>query len=652
MRRLLCLACALLLGAPVLARAAGPPAWVREVSATQIAADGAPAVVLLDELVVNVSADGRAKSARRFAVRVLDRSGRDAAAIRGVYLTGSGKIRHVRGWILRASGAVRDLGDRDAVDMAVVNNDVYNEVRIRALAPGDDMAPGDIFAAEIESEDRLLFAQFEWAMQDRWPASVMRRRLILAPGWDARGVVFNGPALEPQRVGQTFTWEARGVPALPREPAMPPASDLAPRVAVSLFGPASAPAPGQFERWGEVSAWLYRLSDGASQPSPAIAAKARELTASASTDLERARLIGTYAQRIQYVSIQTGIGRGGGYQPRPASLVMERNYGDCKDKAGLMRAMLASVGITSHLVTIYSGDRNYVRPEWPSPQQFNHVIVGISLPALDASSSAVFEHPQLGRLLAFDPTDEHTPFGALPVDEQGSLALVVAASGGELVRMPVTRDAGNAIDRTIEGRLDVQGTLKAEVRERFTGAFARRVRAQHRTTDAAGFRRDVQQRIGSAVARTLVGELVTSDDAASNTFTIETDFTAPTYAQAQGKLLLVRPPFELGGRLEIPHAASRRTPLLLEGRLVTERVRLQVPAGFMIEEVPEGVTLSGPFGLYELRYSVEGSALIAQRTFEVKLQKVAPPDYAALTRFFAQVRAADVAPAVLAAKRP
>jgi transglutaminase-like putative cysteine protease len=47
--------------------------------------------------------------------------------------------------------------------------------------------------------------------------------------------------------------------------------------------------------------------------------------------------------------------------------VLARNYGDCKDKAALMRALLKAAGIDSYAVIIYSGDRHFVRPEWPGP---------------------------------------------------------------------------------------------------------------------------------------------------------------------------------------------------------------------------------------------------------------------------------------------
>lgn len=627
------------------AGAADAPAWVKDAVVDRRRED-ASAVILLDEQTLTVSGDGKTRTTRRYVARVNDRSGRAAAAIREIYITGSGRIRQVRGWILSADGRVRELGDRVAVDVALVNNDVFNDVRARVLAAGDDLAPGDVFAAEIESEDRLLFAQLEWQMQHSWPARSVRRSLTLPAGWQAKAVVFNAAAIEPTRTGATLTWELRGLAALPLEPAMPPVSDLAPRVAVSLYGPPDAPAPGQFERWEQVASWLHALADNTSQAPESVAAKAREITASAANDFERARAIGVYAQRVQYVSIQTGLGRGGGYQPRAPALVLERNYGDCKDKAGLMRAMLAAVGIRSQLVSIYAGDRNYVRAEWPSPQQFNHAIIAISLTEVPAGTPAALEHAVLGKLVVFDPTDEHTVFGELPLHEQGSLALLVTASGGTLMKMPVAPADRHAVERTFEGEIDAAGDLTAVLRQRFSGESGRSARAERNGIDGAAYRALVERRIGARLSRAVVGTLSAADDRMSGAFAVDAELTVKGFGQAQGNLLLLALPFG-GGSEDIPADTKRRTAVLLEPRTVIETHRLKLPPGYGVDELPETVSLVTPFGRFELAYSGEGEILVARRTLRLPLQKIEPTDYAALAQFFSRIRAADAVPALL-----
>jgi hypothetical protein len=640
------IACVLALASP--ASAATLPAWAREVVTASAGAATADAVVLIDHVEVAIGTDGKMRTTRRYAALVRDRAGRDAAALRAVYLPGSGSVKTIRAWIAKGN-AVRDVDGRAIIDTALVNNDVYNEVRMRGVSAADAVTDGETFVAELESEEQLLFSQFEWQMQHEWPTRLLRRTLALPPGWRATSVVFNAPPMEPRQDGTGLVWERRDVSALPDEPAMPPFSDVAPRLAVSVFAPGPTRAPGQFDSWQTVAQWLHGLSDGSSAATAAVAAKARELTQGTTSDFDRAAAIARYAQRVQYISIQTGVGRGGGYQPRPASLVIERNYGDCKDKASLMRALLAAAGIPSYLVSLYSGDRGYVHAEWPSPQQFNHAIIAIALRGPTDRGASTIDHPTLGSLVIFDPTDEHTPFGELPIDEQGSLALVVHPQSTALVRLPLLPAERHATDRTVNGVLAPDGTLTASVRERYTGASATRARALRNGLHAEDYRALLARRLAAAIPRvrvtTIAPPVETSPDQ-SLAFEVE----ASGFAQDSGGLVLVPMPFDSGTLLQIPAAADRKTAVLLEPRLISESVRLQLPAGLAADEVQKPVRIESPFGRYSLELTAVTGALQAKRRLEIPLRRIEPAELAAAREFFERVRRADTDVIVLTRK--
>ena len=69
-----------------------------------------------------------------------------------------------------------------------------------------------------------------------------------------------------------------------------------------------------------------------------------------------------------------------------------------------MRSLLAAVGVESYPVAIFSGNRRYVRPDWPSPQQFNHVIIAVRSSG-ELEAPAVASAGDWGKLLLFDPTE-------------------------------------------------------------------------------------------------------------------------------------------------------------------------------------------------------------------------------------------------------
>ena len=227
----------------------------------------------------------------------------------------------------------------------------------------------------------------------------------LPQGWRAETITFNHSKIEPTMNGNSYTWELRNLPPIEVEPSSPRISKLVTNIAVNIFAPAGkATMLRSYSTWKDVSRYTSELNDSQAAFNEPMAAKARELTVSAKNEFERIQAVGRYAQSVNYISIQIDLGKGGGYRPHLAADVFAKNYGDCKDKANLMRAMLKSLGIESYPVVIYSGDPNRVQPEWPSPQQFNHCIIAVKVG--DATEAAtVIKHPQLGRLMIFDPTD-------------------------------------------------------------------------------------------------------------------------------------------------------------------------------------------------------------------------------------------------------
>lgn len=644
------LAFAVLLVAAALPTAAAPlPAWARDVLAAGGGSADAPALILLDQVDVTVTPDGRMRTMRRYAVQVRERGATGAAMLRAVYIPGSGSVRQQRGWIVRET-SVRDLNDDAIVDAALVNNDVYNDVRVRAISGAGQIVVGETFVAELETDEALLFSQFDWDMQAEWPAVTLRRVLTLPPGWRMTSQVFNGEVPEPRTQANTHVWERTSVEGIPDEPSMPPYSDVVPRVAISMFGPDATRVPGQFSSWQDVARWLHALSDAASAGTPALAARAAEIVKGAQSPYDKAAAIARYVQRIQYISIQTGIGRGGGYQPRKASLVLERGYGDCKDKAALMRAMLAAVGIPSALVTLYSGDRSYVRDAWTSPQQFNHAIIAIGLPASTERSLPVAHHPALGSLVFFDPTDEFTPFGELPLTEQGSLALIVHPETSALTPLPSAPQDTHKTDRTVTGVILDSGNLTATVHERYTGHMATIARARRGSLSPDDYQEVLASRLGAAIPRVKVSGITVPGDAAADE-ELSLAVEAPGFAQKAGALVLVPLPFDTAIVPQLPAAANRKTGVSLEPRAAVDSVTLRVPAGLDVDGPPPSVRLESPFGRYQLDVVLRDGTLQATRRLEIPLQRLAPAQLAEARAFFEKIRRADGDVVVLAAKR-
>ncbi len=649
MTRLIVLACVLTLAACIPATAAERvPDWLRTVAAVPAAAGSSTAAagdatVLLDETTVTIAPDGRLTIEQRYAARIHSADGKASARARAVYLTDSDRVRAARGWLLGGEKA-SELQAADIVDVAASFDDVYNEVRVRALDASARATPGVVFGAEISVESRSILLQFEWSLQDRAAVDLARRTLRLPAGWTATSVTFNHAPLTPTVSGGAYTWHVRDLPEIRAEAMAPALSDLAPRLAISVH-PASG-APGvTFRTWSDVSAWAASLADLSAAIEPAVVAKATELTASAGTEAGKIAAIARYVQGLQYISIQTGMGRGGGYRPRAPGLVLARGYGDCKDKANLMRALLSAVGIRSHLVLIYSGDRRYVRRDWPSPQQFNHCIIAIAL--TEASPAwTTLAHPEAGRVLFFDPTDPHGALGDLPDSEQGSLALLALPGGSDLVAAP-TNAAELEGDHTIEATLLSGGRLSGRVSLTWRGQAAVDARARLTTLSATEFRDVLEARFRQLLPGAEVRQVETRDDRALRAVTVTFQIEAPSVARSLGGLVVVTP--VSAAVLTLPELDSdpRRHPIDLTGYRYRERVRIALPGGFAVDELPAPVALERSAGKYARQWRVEGGRLESERTLDLAEVRLPAGSAAEVRAFTREVREADAQPIVL-----
>ena len=631
------------------------PAWLRQAAAGNTASGYekiVPAVVLLSERDVRVEEDGKITTTERLAVKILTNEGRTAAVGSVGYVTDTGKVRDMRAWVLRSSGAVKKFSKDEVLDLAAAPNDVFNEVRVKVISGRDEVEVGAVFGCEWTSEERSVFTQFDWQFQERLPALLSRFTISLPPGWRAEGVTLNHSKIEASITGSAYTWELRDLPYIEDEPASPEVTTIAPRLAVSYFPPAGGKGGigRAFNDWRDVSRWLTELSDSQAGIDDALATKARQLTANAKTELDRIKAVGRYAQSVNYVAIQTGIGRGGGYRPHSSIDVFAKSYGDCKDKANLMRAMLKAIGIQSYLVSIYSGDPTFVREEWPSPQQFNHCIIAVKL--ADATQAAtVINHPSLGRLLIFDPTDDNTPVGDLPSHEQGSFALIVAGDAGALMRMPTTPPEANLLERRADVVLSPDGSITASVHEQAAGQSAVAQRGELRSRSRADYVKLIERWVTRGAEGARVSKVEPQDNSADGGFGLDVNFTSMSYGQVmQGRLLVFKPAIVSRRESLFLTGATRKYPIVLGSSAYAETVSVKLPSGFEVDELPDAIKLDTPFGTYATTYAVKDGQLQFTRSLIVRGATISASDYPKVRAFYERIRVAEQSPVVLARK--
>ncbi|MGH9880179.1 MAG: transglutaminase-like domain-containing protein, partial [Pyrinomonadaceae bacterium] len=522
--------------------------------------------------------------------------------------------------------------------------------RVKRIVAKEDAEAGSVFGFQVISERRPFFHQSTWFFQESAPVISSRFTLILPTGWVAKGLTFNHSNVEPTLSGTTYTWELRDLPPLQDEPASPTLMNLAPRVAVKYFPSEGTRNPGvrAFESWNDVSRWYSELSDPQATPDQRIVDKARELTANAKTELEKIRAVGRYVQNIQYISVQIGVGR---WRPHAATEVMAKSYGDCKDKANLLRAMLKVLKIDSYPVLIFSGDPTFVRETWVSPGQFNHCIIAIKV-SDETKAATVINHPKLERLLIFDATDDQTPVGDLPDHEQGSYALIAAGDSGSLEKMPETMPEENNLLRAIEATLSPDGSLSATITEQSLGQLAVAYRREFRSLSRPQYVKAIEKRVTQGVTAANVTTVEPVDNVDDGKFDLKIGFSAKAYAQLMQSRLLVFNAAIVSRRESLfLTEPSRKHPIVLDSHAFTETVHVKLPQGFQVDELPDAVKLDTSFGSYKTSYQVKDGELVFVRTLAQRAVTIPADQYQAVRSFFEKIRAAEQSPVVLAKQK-
>ncbi len=629
------------------------PGWLRQAASVNppVYEKNVEAVVLQNEQQVSLGNDGKLVTTENYAVKILTREGKSSAVASVYYLVSSGKVREMDAWLIRPDGTTKSYDKKSILDIIADQDDVYNEGRVKIINASEDVDTGYVFGYTIVSEDQPLFYQDIWSFQARLPTLVSRYTLSLPSGWKASSVTFNHELIQPQVSGTNYTWELRNLAPIPTEPMSPSVKNIAPLVAVNYSPEKGSQAVSRaFADWTDVSRWATGIYDPQVIVDDNVAAKARDLTINAKTELEKIQAIGKYVQNLQYISIDIGVGYGNGYRPRPSNLVLARGYGDCKDKANLMRAMLKSLKIEAYPIAIYSGDPTFVRAEWASPSQFNHCIIAVKV-SEETKSPTIIEHAKLGRLLIFDATDPYTSVGDLPDYEQGSLALIIAGENGGLSKMPVTPAESNAWSRNIEVNLTGDGNINGTIRERSTGQQSTYARAMFRLLSSSDFNKVIEGWLTRGATAANLIKLTPKDNQGDASFSLDVEFSAPRYAQLmQGRLLVFKPAIVNRANSIYLTETKRAHPVMLDAESFSETATFSLPAGFIIDEMPDAVSLETPFGKYNTNYAAKDGKLVFTRKLVMNRTTVPVEKYGSVKEFYSKILAAEQSPVVLLKK--
>jgi hypothetical protein len=624
-----------------------PPDWVLAAAHATLPSYPAStkAVVVNEEEILTVGADGRAIRHQRRAIRILRQQGRVYGTV-VVPINKDEKIRSLRVWSIAADGHPYTLNDKEIIE---VGNDeygiLYNDLHLRVGRP-PAVDPGSTIAYEYEQTTRPYRQEFTWSYQDEIPKLHSAFELDLPADWKYSAAVRTGASIQATQPGPgRYRWQIDNVAAVDIEdiPMTPSAGALEARMSVHY---AQQAEPTGDARWTAVGSWFSSLETPQAQATPEIAAKAQALVAGQTDFTDKVESVASYLQRkIRYVGIEIGIG---GWQPHSAGDIFRYQYGDCKDKATLLRAMLESVSIHATLVSVDT-HRGFIDPQIPS-MYANHAIAAIEIPAGYSNPvlQSVVTLSDGKRYLIFDPTDPWTPIGQIRPDLQGGYGVISLGAQSQLIQLPRLTPEQDRTEHVVHAQLMADGSLEAAVVEQRFGyaavmpraAFAEGSEQQQRDFLEKRLHQDLRSVALDKIAAPHPTDLV-------HPFEIDYSFHAPGYARSVGNMLLVRPRILGTDTLPLPRE-PRNWPIDL-GAIQTRRetIDLALPAGYVVDELPEAVTLDTDFASYRSSVTAEGATLHYTREYTVKKLELEAARYDELRKFHERIAYDEATTAVL-----
>jgi tetratricopeptide (TPR) repeat protein/transglutaminase-like putative cysteine protease len=152
-------------------------------------------------------------------------------------------------------------------------------------------------------------------------------------------------------------------------------------------------------------------------------------------------------REIRYTGMELGTGS---IIPTTPEITLERGFGDCKDKAVIVTAMMRQAGFEAWVGLLRAGTSRDVNPELPSLGGFNHAIVYVG-------GDTPFW---------IDPTSEFSYDGYLPLSDQTRWSLIASPSTTDVVKTQFSTPEDNKTVREIEYHLKDDGF--ADVKETTT----------------------------------------------------------------------------------------------------------------------------------------------------------------------------------------
>ncbi|MBU0896464.1 MAG: DUF3857 domain-containing protein [Candidatus Omnitrophica bacterium] len=578
------------------------------------------AVILVDET-IEIREDNTSVSRLHMVKKILKEKGKDLAEVQIGYDSTYERVELEYARVITPTGKVVYAGRESIRDVSkYLNFPLYSNAKAYIISmPSVEVGSIIEYKAKIHSSKLINGDDFTfiYRLRERYPIARANFKLIVPKEKKIRFRFSNQdyakgtnltPLEEEKADMKVYSWKFNQIDPIIPEEKMPQISLVNPAIIISSFG-----------SWEEIYSWWYDLFKDKVDLSKEIKEFIQDLIKDCKTDYEKAKKIYEFcAKDIRYVGVEYGES---GHEPHKAEDVFVNRYGDCKDQATLLTAMLREAGLKAYPVLIPTRSVYSIEEDFPSVN-FNHAIAAFS---------------DNNKLIFMDPTASTVSFSDLPLDDQQRKVLVFFDEEYKILSTPLIKD--NAI--VYEMKIDIDDNEDARIERKVItkGYFASGQRYYLKYTHPQQIKDNIAKKmVQISPFSKLIDYKIENVDDFDKFPVLEYTFQTKKFLNPAKDLRIVPSLSDIGIDAAYAGKEERNFPIEFAGIFKNQsRVEVKLPSNLRVKYFPQNHRISTKWFDFKSTYTQREDLLDVYQEFALRKRFVEKEDYQEFKRQLEEV---------------
>ncbi|MEY2880294.1 MAG: hypothetical protein RLZZ15_2674, partial [Verrucomicrobiota bacterium] len=586
---------------------------------------GAAAEILALHVTIDDAAGRYAEYKYHLRAKIFTAKGVEDFLRHKIYYAAGTSVSGIEARTYKPDGSTIVLDKKTILDQQLVRTD---DTKIRAKVVGlPGLEPGCVIEVRwTENHDNIHFIRMPF--QDKHPARLVHYDFYAYPdlGLESLAVNYRGPAPKLDSRGR-YQLEMRDLKSYQDEPYDLPAVQ-AKSWLVIWYTTENGGTVEDF--WRDYCQRLDQQRNDYARPRKDIIETAKRLTADAATEDEKLRRLYEFCvtkikNKFLVSSGYTADQRKKLKANESASDTLKNGYGTHRDLNRLFIALARAVDIDARIAMV--GDRESFVPNIKSRQSLFLDDLVVAIPAGTG-----------WRFL--DPGSVFLPYGLLPPDHEGVLALISDAKKATHAVTPMSPADASQRKRTARLVLSADGDLTGTVTLDYSGHRAFEAKSDFESETVEQRHDRIRKDVTAVLPLAEVTEISVAG-AASPTEPLKVSYQlrVPQFADRTGSRLIFQPAvFQRGTSAFFTAEKRANTISFRRSQISYDEILLDLPPGFALEEASAPIPLIdlGPIGRYRTKITLTKGrvALVYQRELALQFTVIPPVHYPEIKRAF------------------